>query len=85
MNFDLYEVWVLTDATKADSLTKEGWTVYKGDEIKNLRFFNSSQTDGKPGAIIITNGTVIRLVGKSNTKKDHKYPARFLIMIIRME
>ena len=77
MNFELYEVWVLEDATKADSTTKEGWKVYQGkEEISKLHFFNSSTTDGSDGAIVITDDTVIRLVGQSNTK-DHNYPARF--------
>ena len=75
--FELYEVWVLEDPTKADSTTKEGWKVYQGkEEINKLHFFNSSTTDGSDGAIVITDDTIIRLVGKSNTK-DHNYPVRF--------
>lgn len=77
LNFDLYEVWVLLDPAKADSTTKDGWKVYHGEEeISKLQFFNNNQTDGSDGAIVITNDTVIRLVGKSNTN-DHNYPARF--------
>lgn len=77
MNFELYEVWVLEDPLKADSTTKEGWKIYQGkEEISRLKFFNNGETDGSDGAIVITDDTVIRLVGKSNTK-DHNYPARF--------
>lgn len=81
LNFDLYEVWVLQDSKKAEnqgkvnSTNKEGWEVYSGDQVKNLSFTNSADMSGE-NVILITDDTVIRLVGKSNTE-EKDYPTRF--------
>ncbi len=75
MNFELYEVWVLENAGKVDSTSKDGWKVYKQADIPSLQFTNN-KTEVKPGTILITDDTVIRLVGKSNTE-EKDYPTRF--------
>ncbi len=82
LNYDLYEVWVLKDKTKVDSTTidgtnKDGWDVYRGEQIKKLVFRNNDTTGDDEISIQITKDTVIRLVGRSNTAVDKQYPVRF--------
>ena len=54
LNYDLVEVWVLQDNTKATSTEKEGWKVYDGDAIKNLVFTNKIQENLPENTILIT-------------------------------
>ncbi len=86
LNYDLFEIWVMQDSNsskninedgtkKADGTNKDDWEVYSGEQLKNIQFTNSEQGVSQ-GAILITDDTVIRLVGKSNIgKKD--YPTLF--------
>lgn len=77
LNYDLYEVWVLNDTTQADSMNKDAWTVYSGDDIKKLVFRNNNETAEGEISVHITKDTVIRLVGRSNEEVNKNYPARF--------
>lgn len=77
LNYDLFEVWVTNDKTKADSTVKTDWTVYSGDDIPKLTLRNNDVTSEDEIAVHVTRDTVIRLVGKSNVEKNKTYPARF--------
>lgn len=78
LHFDLYEVWVRQDGNCTDEKSKEGWTVYSGEQLSQLQFTNNGTLidNDNPNLILISSSTVIRLVGKSNTD-THNYPARF--------
>lgn len=77
LNYDLVEVWVLKDKTKADSMNKDDWKVYSGDALGNLSFRNNNEGGVGENTIVINENTVIRLVGRSNKTKNKNYPARF--------
>lgn len=77
LHYDLYEIWVLNDATKVDETKKEGWTVYRGDDINKIVFRNNDVTVEGEITVKITADTVIRLVGRSNNEVNKNYPARF--------
>ncbi|MCI8417627.1 MAG: hypothetical protein HFI33_09090 [Lachnospiraceae bacterium] len=77
LNYDLYEVWVLNDKAKADSMDKNDWTVYSGADIEKLVFHNNDAAVEGKISVHITRDTVIRLVGRSNEEVNKNYPARF--------
>ena len=76
MNYELCEVWVLKSGRNPASTNKKDWTVYSGDDINKLVLRNNNaQVEGEI-TVQVTNDTVLRLVGKSNTENKN-YPARF--------
>lgn len=77
MNYELCEVWVLKSGKNPASTNKLDWAVYSGDNINKLVLRNNNaQVEGEI-TVQVTKDTVIRLVGKSNTDVNKKYPARF--------
>lgn len=59
-HYTLSEVWVLKKDKKADSLSKEDWTVYDKD-VDSITFTNNPK-ETSDSSIFVDNGTVIRLV-----------------------
>lgn len=73
------EGWKVYRRIENEDPDKEYWEIYsegkKVKTVKTLSFTNSSLVI-QDDVIVIKDNTVIRLVGKSNSK-DHNYPARF--------
>ena len=74
-NYDLAEIWVLKEGKDPTSVNKEDWEIHSGTGIEKTEFTNleSSVTDNR---ILITDDTVIRLVGEKNDG-TYNYDALF--------
>lgn len=62
-NYQLVSVWVLKDGKDSESIEESDWTIYNILDGDGIYFTNSKDTaDEDENAILITDGSVIRLV-----------------------
>ena len=74
-NYRLVSVWVLKDGKDSESIKESDWTIY--NTLDGIYFTNSKDTaDEDNNAILITDGSVIRLV-YAPTTGSHKNAANF--------
>ncbi len=76
-NYDLKEIWVLKEGRDSTSTEQKDWDIYpkNGKKIEEIEFTNDSGSANE-GRILITDKTVLRLVGERNTG-SYNYSALF--------
>lgn len=76
-NYQLVSVWVLKDGKDSESINESDWTIYNNLDGDGIYFTNSKDTaDEDRNAILITDGSVIRLV-YAPTTGSHTNAANF--------
>lgn len=76
-NYQLVSVWVLKDGKDSESIEESDWTIYNILDGDGIYFTNSKDTaDEDKNAILITDGSVIRLV-YAPTTGSHTNAANF--------
>ena len=76
-NYQLVSVWVLKDGKDSESIEESDWTIYNNLDGDGIYFTNSKDTaDEDENAILITDGSVIRLVYNPTTG-SHTNAANF--------